>query len=116
MSMTPEPDRYAVIGHPIAHSRSPWIHAQFAQQTGQHLRYEAIDVAPGELRQRLREFFARGGRGLNVTVPHKQAVLEHIDDSSASERALPARSTPSCAKPTAGCAVTTPMASVSYAI
>jgi shikimate dehydrogenase len=87
--MTPEPDRapdrYAVIGHPIAHSRSPWIHAQFAQQTGQHLHYASIDVVPTELSQRVREFFAHRGRGLNVTVPHKQAVLELMD--SLSERA-----------------------------
>ena len=83
--MTPAPDRYAVIGHPIAHSLSPWIHAQFAQQTGQSLIYSAIDVPSAELALRVREFFARGGRGLNVTVPHKQAVLQLID--TLSERA-----------------------------
>jgi shikimate dehydrogenase len=86
--MTPqaeEADRYAVIGHPIAHSRSPWIHAQFARQTAQHLSYGSLDVAPAELSQRVREFFAHSGRGLNVTVPHKQAVLELMD--SLSERA-----------------------------
>jgi shikimate dehydrogenase len=85
--MTPEPervpdrapDRYAVIGHPVAHSRSPWIHAQFARQTGQSLVYSAIDAAPGKLPATLREFFAHGGRGLNVTVPHKQAVLAYLD-------------------------------------
>ena len=38
--------RYCVIGHPIAHSRSPWIHARFAEQTGQSIRYEAIDSPP----------------------------------------------------------------------
>ncbi len=78
--MTPAPDRYAVIGHPIAHSRSPWIHAQFALQTGEQLTYSALEVAPSELPQRLREFFAGGGRGLNVTVPHKQAVLPLLDE------------------------------------
>jgi shikimate dehydrogenase len=76
------PERYAVIGHPIAHSRSPWIHARFAQQTGQHLTYAAIDAAPAELTARVREFFDEGGRGLNVTVPHKQAVLELMDELS----------------------------------
>jgi shikimate dehydrogenase len=83
--MTPVPDRYAVIGHPVAHSLSPWIHAQFAQQTGQSLIYSAIDVPSSELALRAREFFAQGGRGLNVTIPHKQAVLALID--TLSERA-----------------------------
>jgi shikimate dehydrogenase len=76
------PDRYAVIGHPIAHSRSPWIHAQFARQTGQHLLYTAIDVTPAALAPCVREFFAHGGRGLNVTVPHKLAVTELVDHLS----------------------------------
>jgi shikimate dehydrogenase len=71
----PAPDRYAVIGHPIAHSRSPQIHALFAQQTGQNIAYGALDVPPQDLAPRVREFFATGGRGLNVTVPHKEAVL-----------------------------------------
>ncbi|HEY1724530.1 MAG TPA: shikimate dehydrogenase [Steroidobacteraceae bacterium] len=70
----PAPDRYAVIGHPIAHSRSPQIHALFARQTGHNISYGAIDIAPAELAARVHEFFAAGGRGLNVTVPHKQAV------------------------------------------
>jgi shikimate dehydrogenase len=80
--MTPAPDRYAVIGHPVAHSRSPWIHAQFAQQTGELLSYEALDIAPADLPARLRQFFADGGRGLNVTVPHKQTVLPLLDQLS----------------------------------
>lgn len=80
--MTPAPDRYAVIGHPISHSRSPWIHAQFARQTRQSLTYEAIDLEPGALPQGVRAFFSGGGRGLNVTVPHKQAVLPLLDELS----------------------------------
>jgi shikimate dehydrogenase len=80
--MTPAPDRYAVIGHPVAHSRSPWIHAQFALQTHQTLSYSAIDMAPDELPVRLRRFFDEGGRGLNVTVPHKQAVLPLLAELS----------------------------------
>ncbi len=70
----PVPDRYAVIGHPIAHSLSPRIHRQFAQQTHQHLVYGALDVEPAQLAPRLRDFFAGGGCGVNVTVPHKEAV------------------------------------------
>jgi shikimate dehydrogenase len=87
MSM-PAPDRYAVIGHPIAHSRSPQIHALFAQQTGQHISYGAIDVAPEQLAPKVREFFAAGGRGLNVTVPHKEAVIALVGQLS--ERAATA--------------------------
>jgi len=83
--MASEPDRYAVIGHPIAHSRSPWIHARFAAQTGQRLVYTAIDASPAMLATCVHEFFARGGRGLNVTVPHKESVLPLL--SNLSERA-----------------------------
>lgn len=68
------PDRYGVIGHPIAHSKSPVIHRLFADQTGQDLVYEAFDIAPGELEARIRALVSDGVRGLNVTVPHKQAV------------------------------------------
>jgi shikimate dehydrogenase len=71
----PVPDRYAVIGHPIAHSRSPQIHRLFAQQCQQHLTYDAIDVAPEQLSAWVLQFFAAEGSGLNVTVPHKQALL-----------------------------------------
>jgi len=83
--MTLSPERYAVLGHPIAHSLSPWIHGQFALQTGQRLIYTAIDVAPEALTPVVRDFFAQGGCGLNITVPHKQAVLELLD--TLSERA-----------------------------
>jgi len=83
----PEPDRYAVIGHPIAHSRSPWIHARFAQQTQQNISYGAIDVLPAELAARLLEFFAQEqGRGLNVTIPHKQTVLAFMHSLSEAAR------------------------------
>jgi shikimate dehydrogenase len=75
-----ESDRYAVIGHPIAHSKSPIIHALFAKQTGEDISYEAIDVAPHELPEMIAQFTAEGGRGLNVTVPHKQNALVLMDD------------------------------------
>jgi len=67
-------DRYAVIGFPIKHSWSPFIHGMFAKQTGQSLTYLRLEVAPEKLSAEVAEFFANGGRGLNVTVPHKQAA------------------------------------------
>jgi shikimate dehydrogenase len=74
-------ERYAVFGHPVGHSRSPWIHARFAELTGQQLSYEAHDVPPGKFAAALAEFLAAGGKGLNVTVPYKfdaLAAAEHL--------------------------------------
>ena len=68
-------DRYAVIGHHIGYSRSPRIHRMLAEQCGQAMEYGLIDVAPARFAATVREFFAGGGRGLNVTVPYKQAAL-----------------------------------------
>ncbi len=67
--------RYALFGHPIAHSLSPLIHAQFAKQLGIAMEYVAIDVAPDELTQALQAFADSGGSGGNVTIPHKQAAF-----------------------------------------
>jgi shikimate dehydrogenase len=69
------PDRYALVGHPVEHSRSPLIHTVFARQTGQRLTYELIDAEPAAFETAVRGFGAAGGKGLNITVPHKQAAL-----------------------------------------
>jgi len=65
-------DRYAVMGNPIAHSKSPLIHTEFARQTAQSLLYTAELVSLGELPQAVAEFQSRNGKGLNITVPFKQ--------------------------------------------
>jgi shikimate dehydrogenase len=65
------PDNYAVIGNPVAHSKSPQIHAEFARQTGQDLVYERLLAPLDAFVARADGFRARGGRGLNVTVPFK---------------------------------------------
>ncbi len=67
-------DRYAVFGNPIAHSRSPAIHAAFAAQTGQRLRYEKILAPLDGFTVAIDEFINRGGRGANVTLPFKLAA------------------------------------------
>ena len=69
-------DQYGVFGHPVHHSLSPFIHGVFARDTAQQMSYRAYDVAPEEFNERVREFFAGGGRGLNVTLPHKVAAVE----------------------------------------
>lgn len=69
------PDRYALVGHPVAHSRSPLIHQLFARQTGQRMTYELIDAEPAQLETAIRGFQAAGGLGMNVTVPHKEAAF-----------------------------------------
>jgi shikimate dehydrogenase len=68
------PDRYAVMGFPISHSWSPFIHGMFAKQTGQNMTYSRMEVAPENLAAQVGSFFDHGGKGLNLTVPHKQAA------------------------------------------
>ncbi|HVI24855.1 MAG TPA: shikimate dehydrogenase [Xanthomonadaceae bacterium] len=65
---------YALIGHPVAHSLSPRIHAAFARQTGVAMRYEAIDAE--DFDAALRAFAAAGGIGANVTLPHKPRAAQ----------------------------------------
>ena len=77
--------RYAVFGHPVAHSLSPRIHAAFARQTGVEMDYVAIDAAPNEFDSALAAFATVGGRGANVTLPHKEHALALC--SGLSERA-----------------------------
>ncbi len=72
-------DRYAVIGHPIGHSKSPRIHAAFAAQVGHQLTYSAIGAPRAGFAAACLQFIARGGRGLNVTVPFKLDAMAFVD-------------------------------------
>lgn len=69
-------ERYAVIGYPVTHSLSPVIHAEFAAQTGKEIHYEQLNVPATDFEAAVQDFWQAGGRGLNVTVPHKEAALE----------------------------------------
>ena len=74
MSSSASTDRYAVVGYPVRHSWSPFIHGLFAKQTGQDLTYTRMEIAPERLQVEVAAFFESGGKGLNITVPHKQAA------------------------------------------
>jgi len=82
-------DLYAVIGNPIAHSKSPRIHAEFARQLGEDLRYEAILAPRDAFAAAVSAFRAAGGRGLNVTVPFKLEAFELATERT--ERAVQAQ-------------------------
>jgi len=78
-------DQYAVMGNPIAHSKSPLIHTLFAEQTQQALSYKAILVATeaDKFVTAVQEFQQAGGKGLNITVPFKQIAWELVTERSA---------------------------------
>jgi shikimate dehydrogenase len=80
-------DVYGVVGNPVAHSRSPEIHAQFAQVTGQALEYRRIEAPLDGFEAAVHAFRAQGGKGLNVTVPFKEAAFRYCARTSARSRA-----------------------------
>jgi shikimate dehydrogenase len=86
-------DRYCVFGNPIAHSKSPRIHALFARQTGQDLSYEAILAPLDGFAGSVRDFAAAGGRGANVTVPFKEEAFRLADSLTPRARAAGAVNT-----------------------
>ncbi|PCJ46393.1 MAG: shikimate dehydrogenase [Moraxellaceae bacterium] len=75
-------DRYAVMGNPIKHSKSPLIHKDFAHHSDQDMSYAAILVPADNFAETVRAFFADGGKGLNITVPFKMEAYQLADELS----------------------------------
>ena len=82
-------DRYALIGNPVAHSKSPPIHAEFARATGQDLEYGLLESPLDGFRASVERFRAGGGKGLNVTLPFKEDAYRYC--KALSPRARQAR-------------------------
>ena len=72
-------DRYVVVGNPVAHSRSPFIHAAFAQQTGEAVEYGRLEAPLDAFAETVRAFLEGGGHGFNVTVPFKLQAYDLAD-------------------------------------
>ncbi|MBW7471785.1 shikimate dehydrogenase [Marinobacter sp. F4218] len=72
-------DLYAVVGNPISHSKSPRIHSLFASQTGEAVEYTALQAPLADFAGSVHDFFARGGKGLNVTIPFKEEAWRLAD-------------------------------------
>jgi len=78
-------ERYAVIGRPVSHSKSPWIHAEFARACRQDIEYGRIEAEAGGFAEAVGAFRSAGGRGLNVTLPFKEEAFRYC--AQATERA-----------------------------
>jgi shikimate dehydrogenase len=74
------PDQYGVVGHPVEHSWSPFIHGMFAKAAAQNLVYRLFDIHPDVFRRETLRLMTSGVRGLNVTLPHKQAAAELVNE------------------------------------
>ena len=79
---TPEnkADQYGVVGHPVAHSWSPFIHGMFAKECEQDLVYRLYDIDPADFRRETLRLFTSGVKGLNITLPHKASAAELVND------------------------------------
>ncbi|MCK5896852.1 MAG: shikimate dehydrogenase [Cocleimonas sp.] len=86
-------DKYAVIGNPIAHSKSPIIHGMFAQQTDDAMSYDSILSPLDAFSETVATFQQQGGKGLNVTVPFKEQAWELADELTAYAQAAGAVNT-----------------------
>lgn len=74
--------QYAVVGNPIAHSKSPVIHTEFGKLTGEDIAYDAFAITEENFPQFVKDFFHNGGSGLNITLPHKEAAFKLADQNS----------------------------------
>lgn len=81
-------DKYAVIGNPVMHSKSPQIHAEFARQSGQDISYDRLPSPPDAFEETVRKFFGQGGSGLNVTLPFKRAAWDMVESQGYAMGAL----------------------------
>lgn len=85
--------RFAVVGNPIAHSRSPEIHQQFAAQLQLEIQYDRLLAPPDGFAETVEDFFAQGGAGLNVTVPFKSQAADWVTEMDADASAAGAVNT-----------------------
>jgi shikimate dehydrogenase len=74
------PDAYVLFGFPVHHSWSPFIHGMFARQTGQEMSYRLLETPPERFRNDALAFFTGGGAGANVTLPHKRAAADLVNE------------------------------------
>jgi len=74
------PDAYALFGFPVQHSWSPFIHGMFARQAGQDMSYRLFETPPERFRNDALAFFSGGGAGANVTLPHKRAAADLVNE------------------------------------
>lgn len=89
--LIPDVDNYCVMGNPVLHSKSPFIHTEFARQTGQNIYYQAILVEEGKFPEAIDAFQEQGGQGLNVTIPFKQDawdLAEYLSTAATRARAV----------------------------
>jgi shikimate dehydrogenase len=71
---------YGLFGYPVHHSWSPFIHGMFARQTRQDMTYRLFESPPEQFRREVLDFFSSGGQGINVTVPHKRAAADLVNE------------------------------------
>jgi shikimate dehydrogenase len=74
------PDQYGLFGYPVQHSWSPFIHGMFARHTGEDMVYRLHESTPERFRSDVLDFFSGGGRGINVTLPHKRAAADLVNE------------------------------------